>query len=310
MNEKGERFGDRLPWRRLGRSGLIVPAIGLGGATLGHSHPQVTDAQAIAAVHYALEQGITYIDTSPLYGDSERRIGLALQGAPRRTYVLSTKTGTHPARKGDYSWDGTLWSVENSLRLLKTDYFDLLLIHDPVDIEPVFAPRGALEALEYLKGQGVIKNIGLGQRRHDFHRRAIESGRFDVILTFNDHHPLNTSAAGGLLQLAAEHNVGVINGSPMAQGLLAGDPDTMDFSQNKGIGPRQIEAARRFYHWCRERSVSPIAVALQFSLRQPLIHCTLSGAKSKAELEENLRAATTPLPESVWDELPALQASL
>jgi aryl-alcohol dehydrogenase-like predicted oxidoreductase len=191
--------------------------------------------------------------------------------------------------------------------LLKTDYLDLLLVHDPADLEPVFAPGGALEALESLKEQGVIGHIGLGQRRHDFHRRAIESGRFDVILTYHDHHPLRTTAATELLPLAARHDVGVLNGGPLAQGLLVGrDPDTVDEGVRQRNSERDFAAARRFYHWCRERGVSMLAVALQFSLRQPLIHCTLTGVTTRAELVENLRAATTPLPDGIWEELDAL----
>src|SRR5262249_29219630 len=149
---------------------------------------------AIQTVRHALSRGVDHIDTSPLYGDSERRIGLALEGVPRDRYTLSTKTGTHPERRGDYSWDGTMWSGENSLRLLKTDRIDVLLVHDPHDMEPVFAARGALDALESLKEQGVIGWIGLGQRRHDWHGQAIRSGRFDVILTYNDYHPIRTTA--------------------------------------------------------------------------------------------------------------------
>lgn len=306
-----ETFGAKLPRRRLGRTGLMVPALSLGGVGLGGGYGDLPESEGIATVRYALEQGIDYIDTSPLYRDSERRIGLALEGVPRDSYILSTKTGTHPERRGDYSWDGTLWSVENSLRLLKTDRIDLFLIHDPrneQDMETVFGPRGALEALESLRAQGVIGYLGLGQRRHDWHTRAIASGRIDALLTFNDYHPLRTTAkAGGLLETARAHDVGVLNGSPLAHGFLIGeDPDQMDAGRRKRAGEREWQAARRLYRFCRERGVPMVGVALQFCLREPLIDCTLTGAATRAELEENLRAATTPLPEDLWDELAAL----
>ncbi len=307
FNKAGVPYGDLLPRRRLGRSELLVPAIGLGGVGIGGRHAPISDQQAIETVQFALAQGINFIDTSPLYGESQRRIGLALEGVPRQALVISTKTGTHPVRSGDYSWDATLWSVDDSLRLLKTDYIDLLLVHDPDDIQPVFAPRGALEALEHLKHQGVIRAIGLGQRRHDFHRRAIESGRFDVILTFNDYHPLNVSAADWLLPLAAAHDIGVLNGSPLAHGLLTGkDPAEISPRRLKHALPCEISAARRLHQWCQGRGVSMFAIAFQLCLRQPLIHCTLTGAGTRAELEQNLEAATTPLPEAIWDELAAL----
>jgi aryl-alcohol dehydrogenase-like predicted oxidoreductase len=310
----GNGLGRKLPRRRLGRSELVVPALALGGAPLGSD--RVSDDEAVACIQYAVEQGLDYFDTSAGYGGgvSERRFGLALEGVPRGSYVLSTKAGSHPDRRGDYSWDGTMWSVENSLRRLKTDYFDLVLVHDPCyhnpeGMKPVMAKGGALEALEHLKEQGVIRAIGLGQKRFSDHQIAIESGRFDAILTFGNYHPLDTSAAEWLLPLAAKHDVGVINGSAMMHGLLGGlDPDEAvsrrpDWDHSV---TRLLPAARTFHAWCGEKGVTMGQVIFQFCLQQPLIHCTLSGARTASQLAENLRAATTPLPEETWSELDAL----
>ena len=113
----------KLPKRRLGRTNLEVTSLSLGGAGLGRD--DVTDDQAVDAVHRAIELGINYLDTSPLYGESERRVGLALDRGWREKVYLATKTGTHPQWRGDYSASGTRRSVENSLRLLKTDNLDV-----------------------------------------------------------------------------------------------------------------------------------------------------------------------------------------
>ncbi len=306
MPATGERLGDKLPRRRLGKSELMVPAFALGGYPLGQE--DVTDEQAIEAIQYGLEQGIDYIDTSPMYGQSERRFGLALEGIDRGSLTISTKTGTHPERRGDYSWDGTLWSVENSLRLLKTDYLDLVLVHDPADIRPVFAERGALEALEHLKAAGVVRAIGLGQKRFDYHRRAIESGRFDVILTFNNYHPLDISAGDWLLPLAEQHDVGVLNGAAMAHGLLIGqDPRALAARRPlQGALKEMLPDAQKLYDWCCNKDIPMAAIVFQFCLRQPRIHCTLTGIKTHAELETNLRGATMALPDDAWRELDAL----
>jgi len=302
------------PLRRLGRTEIEVPALSLGGAGIGGGYGDVPEHESIATVHYALAHGVRFIDTSPLYGDSERRIGLALAGVPRTDYRLSTKTGTHPDRRGDYSRDGTLWSVENSLRLLKTDTIDLLLVHDPrdeADMETIFGPRGAVEALEHLKAQGVVGAIGLGQRDHAWHRRAILSGRIDAILTYNDYHPLRTTAlTDGLLALAQQHDVGVLNGSPLAHGLLNGEePEALNARLVMNQPAQDVAKAQRLYLWCQANAVSMLAVALQFCLRQPLIATTLTGAKTVQELIANLAALQTPLPEEVWAEIDALKLS-
>lgn len=295
-----------IPRRRLGRTDLNVSAIGMGGVGIGGLYSgTVTDDDAVNAVELALASGINFLDTSPLYDQSERRFGLALRGVDRNTYFLSTKTGTHPKHPQDYSWDGTHWSVENSLKLCGVDYFDVLLVHDPRQLKPVLGPRGALEALQSLRADGVVRNIGLGQRRHDFHAIAIDSGLFDVILTYNDYHPTRTTAlTSGLLQHAAEHHIGVLNGSPMAFGMLSGgDPRQM---RNADLADRDTRAAIRLWDWCQARRVDIRAVTLQTSLRQDLVHCTLTGAKNPDEIAINLAAIAEPIPESLWDELAAL----
>ena len=87
---------------------------------------------------------------------------------------MSTKTGSR-VRPHIFTYDHTMESVETSLELLQVDTFDVMLVHDPRDIEEVFAPNGALRALKELKAQGTIRAIGLGCRPHAFHQRCFES---------------------------------------------------------------------------------------------------------------------------------------
>lgn len=298
----------RWPRRRLGKTELWVPPIALGGAGIGGVYGDVSDEEAISCVEYALENGLNFFDTDASYGESERRLGLALKGVPRSRYLLSTKCGTHPERKGDYSRDGVLWNVENSLRELGTDFIDLLLVHDPKDMAPVMADDGAFAVLAELKAQGVIGAIGLGQRNHAFHAQAIEAGAVDAILTYKDYNPIRTTVDQYLLDLAARHSVGVLNGSPFAMGLLTGNnPEELakDFQQEGE--KRDFNAAERLYNWCQENRVNEAAVVLQFSLRQPLIQSTVIGAKTREELAQDLEYALEPLAAQLWDNLAALQ---
>src|SRR5579862_4576441 len=135
-----------IPRRKLGRTNMVVSDVSLGGVGLGGLRTVNADDAAIGTVKEAWGQGINYLDTSPLYAESERRVGLALaaMGGRPSGLFLSTKTGTHPARRGDYSAEGTRWSVENSLRLLGVSSVDLVLVHDPETMEPVLARDGAL----------------------------------------------------------------------------------------------------------------------------------------------------------------------
>ena len=135
-----------------------------------------TDDEAVEAVHRAIDLGINYLDTAPLYGESERRVGLALADGWREKIYLATKTGTHPEWRGDFSAAGTRRSVENSLRLLGTDYLDVCLVHDPDSMAPVVAKDGALDELQRMREEGLIKFIGLGVRQHGVSIRiAIEN---------------------------------------------------------------------------------------------------------------------------------------
>ena len=95
-----------LETRRLGRTGMTPKALGLGCAFFGQKD-RVTDRDAIEGVRRALDLGLDYIDTSPLYGESERRVDLALEGVPRDAFYLQTKTGAHPQHRHDYSASAT-----------------------------------------------------------------------------------------------------------------------------------------------------------------------------------------------------------
>ncbi|MSS70237.1 MAG: aldo/keto reductase [Candidatus Latescibacteria bacterium] len=280
-----------LETRRLGRTGMQPKALGLGCAWFGKADN--TDRDTIEGVRRAIELGVDFLDTSPLYGESERRVGLALEGGWREKVHLQTKTGTHPSRRHDFSAEATRWSVENSLRLLKTDYFDSVLIHDPQDIEDPLAPGCALDELLKMKTEGIVRHIGLGVRQHAFHRRAIETGQIEIVLTYLDYTLLDQSVAQTTLPLAKERGVGVILASPLGMGKLAG-PE-----------PKDDPRAHAMWAWCKERGTSVRHLALQFCLAAPINGIVLSGPANRQQVEEVYEAATTEVPAEVWREFRA-----
>ncbi len=289
-----------LQRRKLGRTDMLVTEIALGGVGLGGNRTTNDDGAAAATVRRAVERGINYLDTSPLYGQSERRIGLAFQGMggrPKHLY-LSTKTGTHPLHRGDYSAAGTRWSVENSLRLLRVDSVDLLLVHDPETMDPVLAPNGALDELERMRAEGRFRWIGLGVREHDKLRTAIRTGRFDAILTYADYN-LVRQTAKPLIEEAAAAGVGVVLAQVFIAGLLAGgDPAETAYAKSP-----DAPLARQWWLWAREHGVSLRALALQYGLRNPLVGTVLVGADAPEQVDEIIASATEPIPQSIWEEV-------
>jgi aryl-alcohol dehydrogenase-like predicted oxidoreductase len=297
-----------LTKRRLGHTHMEVPVMSLGGAGLGGIFGPVGDAEGVAAVEKAFELGIWYLDTSPKYGQAEKRMGMALKGVPRSRYFISSKVGTHPSRPLDYTADAARWTVENSLKVLGCEYLDVGLIHEPEPqhLEQALAPGGALEALVDLKRQGLIRAIGIGVQDHALHRQLADSGHLDVSLTVNDYTLFRQSVIKGVCDYVEPLGVGVINGAALAMGLLSGrDPDSVGTPVWKPP-VNEVAAAKRVHAWCKERGVGVLDLALQFSLRQPRFACTLIGAATPAEVQGCWDAATAEIPEAVWAELPEL----
>ena len=275
-----------LQRRRLGRTEMRPRALGLGCAFFGASHH--TDREAIEGVRRAVELGIDFVDTSPHYGESERRVGLALEGGYRDSVYLQTKTGTHPTRRGDYTAAATRWSVENSMKLLKTTYLDSVLIHDPRDIEDALAPGQALDELLRMKEERIIGHVGLGVRSHAFHRRAIETGQIEIVLTYLDYTLLDQSVARTTLPLARQHDVGIILASILAMGKLTGREPLGD--------PR----AHAMWQWCHEWGVDIKHLAVQFCLAATIDGIVMPGPGTVEHVEEMYAAATKEVAPEVW----------
>ena len=228
--------------------------------------------------------------------------------------ILSTKTGTR-TRPKDYSYEGTKRSVQTSLTLLKTDYIDVMLVHDPVELAPVLAPGGALEALQDLKAQGSIRAIGLGVRSHEAHRRCIETGEFDVSLTYRDFNLLDQSAVEGVLETATKFDVGVFNAMSIIGGLLGGNDPLQVAEQAKAHArirgrrgsyyPKvgEVDRARALWEWTQSKNIGLLALNLQYCQREPRISSTLVGASTAAEIESDVAALSETITEEMWQEL-------
>src|SRR5262249_37508224 len=162
-----------MRYRALGRTGLKVSELGLGGLFISQIGSEDRQ-QSIAAVRQALELGVNWVDTAPTYADSEEVLGIALEGGTQ-PYYLSTKLGGRPKPFHPKDKAALRQSVEESLRLLKRDHIDLLMVHEP-DLPGLYdwweqersdaggeSFHGPVrEFLAELKQEGLISWIGLG----------------------------------------------------------------------------------------------------------------------------------------------------
>ncbi len=287
-------MAQKLETRRMGRTEMRPNALALGAAWL-NSKP---DEEVIGAIRRAIELGINYIDTYP--GHREHLWGEALSDGLREKVYLQAKVGTHPERRKDFSADGTRWSVMNSLKDMRTDYLDALLIHDPLDMESVLGKECALDTLLEMKDEGLIKNIGAGVRSHDFHKQMIETGHIDLILTFLDYTLISQSVAKTTLPLARKHDVGIILASPLGMGSLTGKEPNVDEERRRN--PDDEPKAHAMWKWCQERNVNIRHLALQFCLAAPINGVVMFGPADKEQVEDGFAAATADIPEEIWQE--------
>ena len=298
-----------LEIRRLGRTEMRPKALGLGGGYLGD--PDRPDSEAVETIHEAIERGINFVDTSPEYGVSESRVGVALTGGWREKVYLQTKVGSHPRFLRDFSKEATTWSLENSFKLLRTDYVDSVLIHGPrYDIESPL--NECLDVLVDWKARKRIGHIGIGVRQPEFHKRAIETGEMDIVLSFLDYTLLSQSLADTTIPLALEHDVGIILGSPLVASLLAGpepkidvEPDTLTPAAVGGpTDPSALLSAHRMWEWCNRRGLNIRDLAIQFALQAPVKGngIVLTGPSNLKEFDEVYQSATKEIPENVWED--------
>jgi aryl-alcohol dehydrogenase-like predicted oxidoreductase len=298
-----------LPRRRWGKSNLSIPVIPFGTQGFGNNFGPVADQEAVELIHRAVALGVNHFDCSRCYGDSLGKLALGLRDVPREQVIVSGRLCLHQNRAGlqetlEPTADDARRDVEAQLDLLGIEYFDAFLVHDPREMEPVLASGGALEGLLRLKEEGLVRNVGFGMRPHDFHRRALATGQVDVMLTFGDFNLLRQSAAepGGILEEAARRDVGVLNGFAIMRGILTGADVDEAAAKGRFRNEEDIARAKRMRQWAMDRGVSLLQIALHFCLRDERVHGNPLGNQNVRDLEQNVAAASTPLPAGVLDD--------
>ncbi len=281
--------------RTLGRTGLEVSVLGMGGlnvSTLGAGGLE----EGCRTVRRALELGVNYVDTAPSYGDSEEVLGIALEGAAQ-PHFLATKLGGRPQPFDPQDRDLLRRSVDESLRLLRRDCIDVLLIHEPdrpgqydwwTDLDRFHGPVSDL--VEELKAEKVIRFTGLGGTTAYQLPLIMATGNYDVVLTAFNYSLLWREAAIAVFPEARRQNMGLVVGSPLQQGALSRRYPEIETGA-PWLSPPRREQYRRLYAFLDETGLSLPEAALRMIVANPEVSTVLAGARSVQEVEESVRAA-------------------
>lgn len=295
-----------LPTNRVGKTDLHVPVMGLGTAHIAgyFGSEKMSEAQAVEIVHLALDHGINFLDTAPLY-QTEKYLGIALAGIPRESYILQTKVGRILQPDGSFSFsykrDEILKSLEISLKTLKIDYVDTLLIHDP-DNHYEIALKEAFPTLAELRSQGVIKAIGAGMNQWQMLADFARDAGPDCFLLAGRYTLLEQTSLDAMNTFARE-KISIFAGGVYNSGILATGATQDAKYQYAPAPPAIIEKVKRIQAVCDRYNVPLNAAAVQFVRAHPAVASIVLGADSPAQILENLNTLSVPIPAAFWSDL-------
>lgn len=256
-----------LPKRQLGKTGVEISILGLGGEGILRTHER--EEEAVALIHRALDLGITYFESARAYAGSESYYGIALQERRKEIFLAS--------KSHERTGDGALKHLETTLKNMKTTFLDLWMIHDvrsPKDVEQIFAPKGAMKAFEAAKRNKLVRFLGIsGHRNPNVLLRALNLFPFDVVLMpVNPAEPHYWSFLETVLPKAKDKGMGILGMKTLSRGICV-----------KIFGEESVENF------------------LCYAMTQP-ISAAVVGCDTPEQLERNVRIAQSFQPMSQRDQ--------
>jgi D-threo-aldose 1-dehydrogenase len=319
--------------RKFGRTGLMVTDMGFGAAPIGNFLKPIPEEVAAAMVEHAWNSGMRYFDTAPLYGHglSELRLGQNLRWKPRDEFVLSSKVGRllTPAPRAsidfapwvnaapftfrfDYSYDGAMRSIEDSLQRTALERIDIAFIHDcdvfthGVAQQAIYfkeAMDGAYRALLKMREEGVVKAIGFGVNEWQVCHEALKQGDFDGFLLAGRYTLLEQDSLDEFLPLCEKRNAAVVIGGGLNSGILATGAVSGAKYNYSPATPHILEKVKKIEAVCAEHIVPLPAAALQFLLAHPAIASHVPGTRTVEQMEQNIAWISHPIPKDFWQDL-------
>ncbi len=262
--------GGALPKRPLGKTGVEVTILGLGGEGILRTFGQ--EKEAVALIQRAIDLGITYFESARAYSGSESYYGDALKERRRDIFLAS--------KSHERTGDGALKHLETSLGMMKTDYLDLWVVHDVrtvKDLDVIFGPKGASKAFEAARRNKLVRFIGIsGHRNPTVLSRALDLFPFDtVMMPVNPAEPHYWSFLSEVLPKAQEKGMGILGMKALSRGVCI-----------KIFGAESVE---NFFRFAMTQPVSAVVV----------------GCETIEQLEMNVRIAQSfqPMPQKDQDVL-------
>ena len=317
---------------------LVFSAVGLGMGPIGDFYELLDEKTAISTVEQAYKSGVRTFDASPHYGNglAESRLGSGLRHIPRNEIIVSTKIGrvmdpfAKPPERNkdvyspgfvggfphaprfDYSYDGTMRSVEQSLLRTGLSRFDVLLIHDcdvwthgAADAERRFkeAMAGAYRALDKLRSEKIVAAIGFGINEADTCVKFARAGDFDLAMMAGRYSLLIQNGLAEFLPLAVEKKMGVMLAGVFNSGILAtGAIPGAKFEY--APAPMEImDRVRKIEAICATHGTSIRRAALQFAMAHPAVVSVVLGAVKPTEAEANAIDSELKVPAGLWSDL-------
>lgn len=284
-----------------------LSCLGLGGEQLGgHSWGKVSEKEMVGAVHRALERGVTLFDTAPIYGlgHSEEVLGKALSAA-RKGVIVATKVGL--AWKKDKQFEKSTDSspatiekeVDASLKRLGSDYIDIYQIHWPDPDTPI---EETLLVMKKLKQAGKIRCLGLCNFSLELLKEAVKYGEIGTVQI--PYNLIDREYESDVLPFCSEHKITVLAYSPIARGFLSGKYDNkstfgVDDRRSRredeyfqdAASTKNLSVLEKLKIVAGKLNKTPSQIALRWVLESPCITCAIFGAKTIAQVEENVTAS-------------------
>lgn len=323
------------------RNGTILPftVLGFGTAPLGDLFEKLDEKHAISTIEAAYQAGIRIFDTSPHYGNglAEARVGAGLRRANRSEFLISTKIGRvmdpfakptaartdviSPGFAGylphaayfDYSYDGAMRSIEQSLLRMGLDRLDIVLIHDcdrwthgpDAEIRFKEAMDGSYKALDKLRNEKVVGAIGVGINEADTCVKFANAGDFDVTMMAGRYSLLNQSGLDEFLPLAEKKKMGIMLAGVFNSGILATGAIPNAKYDYSNASPELLDKVRKIEAICKAHGTIIRRAAMQFALGHPAVVSAVLGGVKPEEVIANVKDMSEKVPSGLWSDLKA-----